>query len=262
MSFRPVIPASGLIGWRFLQRTYSTQLQSFSSAAKPRRDAAYFLDRIGNVRTADDLVSDRQLLQVALGAYGLQDDLQNRAFIRKVLADGSSSRDALANRLTDARYRAFSAAFGLGPGEAPATSNSDKMRAVVNLWNTSSFETAVGDQDDQMQIALYAQRTLGSIADRNLSENAKWFTLMGQAPLRSMFETALGLPTSFGKIDIDQQLRVLREKIHAATGTDSFSQFSNEEGRERLVTLYLTRSQMSASLTDSSPASTALFLLQ
>ena len=49
---------------------------------------------------------------VALGAFGLQDDLPNRFFIQKVLEGGTLSTDSLANKLSDPRYAALAKAFG------------------------------------------------------------------------------------------------------------------------------------------------------
>lgn len=45
---------------------------------KIRNDEAYFRAKIGSVKTAEQLVSDRRLLKVALGAFGLEADINNR----------------------------------------------------------------------------------------------------------------------------------------------------------------------------------------
>ncbi|MEM9127018.1 MAG: flagellar protein, partial [Pseudomonadota bacterium] len=89
MTFQPVIPSGGVVGWRFLQRTYEAQIDSFSQSGVNQRETQYFLENISNVLTAEDLVSDRRLLQVALGAFGLEEDLDNRFFIQKILQDGT-----------------------------------------------------------------------------------------------------------------------------------------------------------------------------
>ena len=71
MSFQPIILGPGLVGWQFLQRSYESQFEAFNKTPQLKRDASYFLDEIGNVNTAQELVSDRKLLTVALGAFGL-----------------------------------------------------------------------------------------------------------------------------------------------------------------------------------------------
>ncbi|MFC3118688.1 hypothetical protein ACFOHS_12495 [Jhaorihella thermophila] len=67
MSFQPVIPASGLVGWRFLQRTHAAQMQAFTATGLQEREAGYFLEKIGQITNASELVADRRLLSIALG---------------------------------------------------------------------------------------------------------------------------------------------------------------------------------------------------
>ncbi len=262
MSFQPVIPSSGVVGWRFLQRTQEAQVEAFNQSPRLQREVDYFLENISNVQTAEDLVKDRRLLSVALGAFSLQDDINNRYFIQKILSDGTGSDDALSNKLTDERYKKLSAAFGFGPGEVRTTGFSDAMSDIVESYREMSFEVSVGKQDDTMRIALYAQRELSALADKDVSEDAKWFSVMGLPPLRSMFETALGLPSAFGQIDIDQQLEIFREKTRAVTGNGSFSQFSDPGMVEKFTTLYLARSQIAQMSAANSAGANALALLR
>lgn len=262
MSFQPIILGPGLVGWQFLQRTYESQFEAFNKTPQLNRDASYFLEEIGNVNTAQELVSDRRLLTVALGAFGLSEDLNNRYFIQKILEDGTGSSDALANRLTDDRYKRLSDAFGFGPSEIPGTLSSTRMSEVVGLFKTQSFEIAVGELDDAMRIALYAQRELDRLANDKISEDAKWFSVMGMPPLRAMFETSLGLPTSFGQVDIDKQLEIFQDRTKSVVGRSSVSQFASPQALKNLTNLYLAQSQIASINASTSSRSTALTLLQ
>ncbi len=113
-----------------------------------------------------------------------------------------------------------------------------------------------------MRIALFAQRELPDLAADSQSENTKWFTIMGQAPLRKLFETMLGLPASFGGIDLDKQLEVFKERAQSILGDDSIAQFSDPEALDKLITIYQARSQINLFAASTSSASTALTLLQ
>jgi len=104
VTFQPVVPLGGLGGWTFLTRTLDAQQAAFRDAPALSRDVDHFRERIASVRDAQTLVADRQLLRVALGAFGLDDDIDNRFFIRRVLEDGSADPAALGNRLADKRY--------------------------------------------------------------------------------------------------------------------------------------------------------------
>lgn len=262
MSFQPVIVGTGILGWTFLQRTYDSQFEAFSTSPQLSRDNEYFLSRIGEISSAEVLVNDRRLLQVALGAFGLQDDLNNRYFVQRILEDGTTADDALANKLTDERYKKFSQAFGFGPGETPFTTDLVKMTELAAMNSVQSFEVAVGETDGTMRIALYAQRELADLANEDVSEETKWFRLMGLPPLREMFETALGLPSGIGAIDIDQQLTIFRDRTRALTGTDTIAQFSDAEAMHKLTNVFLARAQIGSYSATTSSASMALQLLQ
>ncbi|WP_158965694.1 DUF1217 domain-containing protein [Chachezhania sediminis] len=262
MSFQPVIPIGGLAGWRFLERTRESQFDAFTKSAQLERDADYFTQNIGKITSAEELVADRRLLSVALGAFGLQDDINNKYFIRKMLEDGTVADDALANRMADDRYKKFSAAFGFGPLASVQTGKAAAMTEIVDAYRVQKFEAAVGEQDESMRIALYAQREVATLANDNMSDAAKWFTIMGQAPLRKFFETGLGLPKALGQLNIDKQLSIFREKVQAVTGRSDIDQFKDPEALEKMTVRYLARAQIETINASTSSASNALFLLQ
>lgn len=258
MSFAPVLPMGGLAGWGFLKRTQETQAAAFTRQASVQREEAYFRDRIASVETAEDLVNDPRLLRVALSAFGLEADVNNRYFIRKVLEDGTTSDSALANRLADKRYLEFATAFRLHKGGVPRTGLTGFADGILSQWKTRSFEAAVGSKDETYRLALNAERELAALAQKDMSNDARWFTVMGSTPLRKVFETALALPPSFGALDIDRQLAVFKEKAAAAFGSSEIAQFEAPEKMEALVRRYLLRADQAAA-----PAtSPALMLLQ
>jgi Protein of unknown function (DUF1217) len=262
MTFQPVVPTDGIGGWKFLQRTYDTQFETFSKSSQMERDTTYFEQNIAEVKTAADLVANKRLLRVALGAFGLSEDINSNYFIQKILEDGTKSDDALANRLSDQRYQDLSKAFGFGPGEIRRTGLLTDMAAVVDKHKTESFEQAVGETDDSMRVALYAQRELTELAASEAGDTAKWFTIMGLPPMREMFEVALALPGGLAKIDLDQQLGIFKDKLLSVTGSSEISQFTDPEAMERLTNLYLARSQINGLGDGYSSGATALALLQ
>lgn len=259
MTIQPLLPASGYTGWRYLQRTLETQQSRMQSTAAAQRDEAYFREKIGAVTSAADLVADRRLLKVALGAFGLQDDLNSRYFIRKVLEEGTTASDSLANKLTDKSYAALSAAFGFDL-ETPNTATEGFADSILTKYAVRQFETAVGEQDDNLRLALNARRELGELASASSSDATKWYSIMGSSPLREVFETAFGLPSSFGSLDIDLQMKTLRERAKSIFGSSDIAQFTNEASVEKLVRTFLLRAQINEGV--STASSPALAILQ
>ncbi|MCK0141212.1 DUF1217 domain-containing protein [Aliiroseovarius sp. F20344] len=262
MSFQPVIPFGGAAGWAFLQRTKEAQQHAFESGAAVQRDVQYFQENIGNITTAEQLVSDRRMLSVALGAYGLSDDINNTYFIRKVLEDGTLDSDALANKLSDKRYYEMAKDFGFGDYSIPRTQISDFGAWTVDAYKERQFEIAVGNQDQDMRLAIGLERDLSYIIDKSTTDAGKWYSVMGNPPLRQVLETALGLPKSFATIDIDQQLEVFQEKSERYFGSSKVDQFSDPVKLEELTRLFLARSQIASGSAALSSNSIALTLLQ
>ncbi|SFD98673.1 DUF1217 domain-containing protein [Roseivivax sediminis] len=132
--FTPSIVGGGLVGYSFLERTRETQLDTFARSPRLARDMQAFESRIGSVETSDDLLADRELLRVALGAFGLGEDIDNRVFLQKVLDSDIGDPTSLANRLADKRYLALAKAFnfgGQGGARLPGSSAAEDVRAAL-----------------------------------------------------------------------------------------------------------------------------------
>lgn len=261
MSFQPILPMTGYVGWRFLQRTLDSQQQTFNDSAPVKRATDYFREKIGSIRTAEDLVANRRLLEVALGAFGLEDDLDNRFFIQKVLSEGAASSDALASKLSDKRYAAFSEEFGFGEAGLPRTGLASFPEKITALYERHQFEKAVGDQDDDLRSALNVSAALDDIVTSTKSNDARWFSIMGNAPVRAVIQTALGLPSSIAQLDIDLQLDAFKNRADATFGSNEVGNFADPDQQEKLIRLFMIRSESNA-FAASNSSSLALTLLQ
>jgi hypothetical protein len=261
MTFSAVVPVGGYTGWLFLKRTRETQMDLQQAQPQMRRDEAYFRERIGQVRSAEELVQDRRLMKVVLGAFGLDADLANRFFIRKVLEGGVADRSALANRLANRAYREMTEVMGFSATGGPATRPADFADKLLARYNDRQFELAVGEKSNALRLALNAERALKDLAAQDSTEDTKWFTVMGSPPLRSVFETAFGLPKSFAAIDLDQQLGVLKARAERVLGDADISALSDPQAMERLLRRFLVLSGDGAPAA-SGPAAGALQILQ
>lgn len=261
MSFQPVVPLGGYAGWRFLERTLEAQQTAFAESRPVARATEYFRDNIGKVQTAADLVADRQLLGVALGAFGLEDDINNQFFIRKILEDGTLADDALANRLADKRYLEFSRAFGFGDGAVSRTTLTRFVNDVVDRYETAQFARAVGEQNNDLRLALNVNKGISDVLEQVGTDRGRWFAVMGNPPLRNVFQTALGLPPSIASIDLDQQQQIFEERATAVLGSGKVADFTDPAQQEKLIRLYMVRAE-AAQFVGATGASTALTLLQ
>lgn len=119
MSFSPVLLGSGVAGYNFLNRTRDTQQALYNQSPLVSRDIAKFKEQIQNIGSTEELMDNRDMLRVALGAFGRDEDINNRAFIERVLDSDLGDSTSLANRLADKRYLALAEAFNFKGDTGP-----------------------------------------------------------------------------------------------------------------------------------------------
>jgi hypothetical protein len=262
IGFQPIVPQTGYVGWRFLERTAETQRVAFEKSPELLRDLEYFKENISKATTAEDLVNDRRLLKVALGAFGLEDDLDKRAYVLKALVEGTDADDSFANRMVDKRYQELSKAFGYGNQFGARVARSDFVESIIAPCKVQKFEVAVGKSDESMRLAMVFVREIGEFANSDSADDSAWFKVMGNPPLRQIFETAFGLPKSFGLLDVDKQRDIFREKARKLFGDSSLAVFKEDENVDKMLRTFFVRKQISESSGAGVPGTTALTLLR
>jgi hypothetical protein len=261
VSYVPAIPLSGVAGWRFLERTAERQQATFEKSAEVRRKVAYFEERIGSVTSAADLVADRRLLEVALTAFGLEGEIDKKAFVRKVLEEGTTAEGALAVRLADPAWKNLSAAFGFGDTAGGRTGDPGFATRIVADYRTRAFEAAVGTADNDLRLAMNFRREIATLAAAG-ETGASWYKVLGSKPLRAVFETAFGLPSGFVNLDIDRQRDILAERTDAAFGADKLAVFADPRVVEKMISRFLARAQIDRGAMPTGAAAGALTLLR
>ncbi|KMO42243.1 hypothetical protein VQ03_11410 [Methylobacterium tarhaniae] len=111
---------STLTSYMLLSRNLATSLQRKGAEPIVARETTYYQANIGKVKSIDDFMADRRLYNYAVKAFGLEDMGYAKAFMRKVLTEGTASPTAFANRLADDRYVAFARAFDFSRGASAA----------------------------------------------------------------------------------------------------------------------------------------------
>jgi hypothetical protein len=261
MAFTPVVPFGGLLGLRFIDRTFDAQFEAFTKSPDIQREIDYFLEHAHKATTAEALVGDRRLLRVVLGAFGLEGEVDKRAFIRKILEDGTLDSQSLANRLADPAWAEFSAALGYGDFGGLLVFDNARQN-LAEQFRLRQFERAIGDSDVDIRLALNFRREMREIALSPGVETSGWLKVLGSKPLRSVIEGAYNLPAAFGLIDLDRQVSDLEARTGQIFGTDSPAAFTTGENIDDLLRRFLLSAQLRGGFASSTPGATALTLLQ
>jgi hypothetical protein len=235
---------SGVAGWKVLQRIEARQIEAVAKDPVVLRSTDYFKDNIAKTAKAEELVKDYRLLNTALSAFGLEDDIANKAFIQKVLESDISDDSSLVNRLADKRYLKLAQAFGFGT-QTPA---SDLGETISQAFIQREYERRVGESDENMRLALNARRELEAMQQRTSSDKTLWYEVIGNEPLRAVFEGAFGFSSSYSSLSVDRQLEEFMNASTRILGSSSFKNITAADVTDKLIINFMARSQLTESV--------------
>ena len=183
------------------------QLTATANEAQVKNDTAYYLANIGKVKSIADFVGNYRLLSYAMTAYGLGDMTYAKGLVTQVLQGGVASSTALANTLSDPRYKALAAAFDFTGKGASVTSSAAVTTGTTSLYVEQTLESNQAQTNKGVQLALYFTREAPSVTSL--------YGLLADTNLLKVVQTAFGLPTST-TADIDSLKQTLSKYVSVA----------------------------------------------
>ncbi|MCI4644703.1 MAG: DUF1217 domain-containing protein [Hyphomonadaceae bacterium] len=257
--FQPAIPVSGYGGWKFLQTTYSSQLENFADAPQIKNDRAYLEEKLADPISTEDFLNDRRLLRITLTAFDLGGEEWKRGFIDKVLEEAADPESTFLARLNNPAYSAFAEAFT--PLAGHITVLSDGIAELGDKFETASFRQAVGEVDNNMRLSLNYQSRIVDLVGAATNEEAVLYRLLGDVPVRTVLETAMNLPTDMRKLPIEQQAGILKDRLGSTLGIHDLSDLTSLDRIDRVLQRFHAMDAINQGVTANSPGATALTLL-
>ena len=158
------------------------------------RNAAYYKENIGKVKTVDEFLKNDRLYQYAMKAYGLEDMIYAKAFMKKVLESNPTDANSFANKLTDKRYRDFAAAFSFTSPDKAVAQSAHQTDDMVGLY-TATVKQKVDAIDED---TAYYNAKIGSVKTVN--------DLLNDDRLRTYVFQAFGVDESHWSRDTMQKV--------------------------------------------------------
>ncbi|MFC3126130.1 DUF1217 domain-containing protein [Pseudoroseomonas globiformis] len=87
------------------------------------------------------------------------------------------------------------------------------LDSIAQKYTQARFEESLGGTSESLRRAVYAKRTLPTITN--------WYSVIADRNLAAVVQSALGLPESFGRLDVDRQRDVLSQRMDIAEFKDS-----------------------------------------
>lgn len=257
--FQPAIPMSGYGGWKLLQATYDRQFEGFSQSPSVANDRAYFLETFSKPVELETFLSDKRLLRVSLTAFDLGGEEWKGGFIRKVVEEAADPASTFLQRLNQPDYTSFSKSFKLQDGKIALTE--EAALELADKFESAAFREAVGDVDNNMRLSLNYQNKISDIAGAASSEEAILYRMLGNVPVRTVMETALGLPSDFTKLDIERQAVILKEQLQSKIGINDIAELAEPEKVEKVIQRFHAMESINNGPSATTPGYAALTLL-
>lgn len=173
----------------------------------------YFKAHIADVHSVEDLMKNYKLLSYALKAFGLEEMVNSRALVRKVLDGGVTDPKSLANKMNDARFKEFATAFDFKTYGAQTTARAEASSDIVGRFTRQTLETEAGVSNESVRLALYFTRKAPSIKTA--------YDILADKALLQVVRTTLGMPESMSLQNIDTQAKILDKKVKYADFQDA-----------------------------------------
>lgn len=198
--------------YRLVAADLDRSMQRAASEPVAAREIAYWKETIGEVKSIDDLVGDRRLFAFAMKAFGLSDMGYAKAFMTKLLKEGLAAPTAMANKLSDQRYRDFARTFDFNTYGTVTTSLSAARTGVVDRYLRQTLEEKTGAQSEGARLALYFQRKAASIVSP--------MSILADAALLKVAKVALDLPDAMSLAPIDNQVAMIKARLDVSIFKD------------------------------------------
>ncbi|EKV26545.1 Flagellar basal-body rod protein FlgF [Caenispirillum salinarum AK4] len=196
---------SSLTAHTVLNRDIDRYRQIMREDPAIKRETDYIRENIGTKASIDEVTDDYRLWQSITTAFGLEDQAYAKAMLKKVIREGATDREAMANQMVDPRYKELASFFEydkLGMLNAQSPKWVDKL---VEKYETAQFEKAVGESNENLRLAMYFERKVKSVKS--------WYQILGD---KAMYQVALkmgGLPKEYAQVDIDKQAEYFKDKL-------------------------------------------------
>lgn len=171
-----------------------------------KRETDYYNATIKSIKTIDEFVKNDRVFKYAMKAYGLEDMAYAKAFIKKMLQEGSTNPLSMANKMSNPLYKAFVQAFDFARKGSAATSAASATTETVQKYIQQTLETQEGSANQGVQLALYFKRKASSIT--------KPLEILADKAILKFVQTTFNIPEASSRADLDIQVRNLEKVLN------------------------------------------------
>jgi hypothetical protein len=175
------------------------------------KDASDYTTAMQDVKTVNDFLSNRKLVDFVLQSEGLDPKDVTDDFMKQLFNSDLTDPKSFANQQTDHRYIDIVTSFNFdAKGNIGQRDTSVQDRHGIEntdyLYLQQTLETDTGEDAPGAQLALYFKRMLPTLNSG--------YDILGDTALLEVFRTTFSLPTEMSTMDIDKQKALIDKNLN------------------------------------------------
>ncbi|MGL3606114.1 DUF1217 domain-containing protein [Rhizobium sp. G187] len=191
---------------RFLEGDEKTAAQT---AATEKAEA--YQEKIQTITTVDELLADRDVVDVVLGAFGFDPEEVTDDFLKQIFNSDLSDPKSFVFTQTESRWAEMVASFNfdaegnLTRDTAGTVQQRGETMETVNAYLRQTLEETEGESNEAVRLALYFQRAAPDVTDA--------YSLIADDALMEVFRITFGYSDEFSNMDVDMQAKVIEDNL-------------------------------------------------
>ena len=185
-----------------------------TAKTKANAEATYYQAEVPKLKTVDQLLANRRLLDFNLAAVGIDPTTVTNDFLKQIFKSDLSDPKSFLNTQSDSRYKQIVSSFNFdGKGNLSATGltgvqDRGHLQQTIDGYYQQELETREGDENQGVRLALYFQRKAKTITSA--------YDILGDTALLEVFKTMFQMPDQFSSQKIDKQKAMVETKLNLA----------------------------------------------
>ncbi|MBR0556753.1 DUF1217 domain-containing protein [Ciceribacter sp. L1K23] len=182
-------------------------------AAREKADAesSYYSENILGIRTAEDFLADRRLVDVVLISNGFDPDEVTDDFLKQVFASDLTDDKSFVNQQSDGAWAELLASFNF---DVEGNLTRDTVGTIqqrgaaletINQYVRQTLEENEGASNEAVRLALYFERKIEGITDA--------YEIIADDALAEVFRVTFGYTEDFANLDVDVQAKIIDKNL-------------------------------------------------
>lgn len=173
-----------------------------------QREIAAFRDRIGDVKSVDDLMKDHEVYTFVMKSFGMESQIYAKAMNKQILSSDPEDKKSLVNRMTNADIKTLNATMGFLPDGTAKPGQFSDPKWVDGLVERYVDQRIVDSQRDNNPIVGEALSFM-----KDVSTLTNWYKVLSNPGAFNVMRVALGFPESIKGADVDAQKKMFERKM-------------------------------------------------